>query len=375
MKENESQLEQPKGIKLNRKAEELIITRTWFTISSVIILAAITGYFDVMIYQKADVPLLISNFQHQFQWYMLIPVIAIGGLHYALLVSLLNKTSIRITPYELSIKHFPIPFPGSMNILSENISQIFCTREESSSMSDSAGRKVKFYLNVKMNNDAIQKLLTVQSSATQILFMEQEIENFLGIEDVFVDDVENQLARNKEKHIRKTEEEKWVYSGTNKIIENNQLGIRFQVPDNLDAEVCKVEDPFKGGFIQAARNWEPLNDDDNWSLFRAKAPGILGLALTVGQRPAHGSTYEEVMDSTSAKVLMEPVSSVPDFELNGLKGFSVTRKIKNNPLYIRQVWLFDNNKQYHLQMDILEGDKVAHEVATTFESSFKLLDS
>lgn len=106
------------------------------------------------------------------------------ALFYGALAGLLNRTRILVGKGRLIKRHFPIPWHGKQKIEIDQIDQFFCTEGNEFRQ----GRPHPVYqLNVFLNNGQRLPILRNVDSLEAILFLESQIEQFLGIEDRHVD--------------------------------------------------------------------------------------------------------------------------------------------------------------------------------------------
>jgi hypothetical protein len=91
-----------------------------------------------------------------------------------------NKTTITVTSLSLEVKHGPLPYPGNKNLSSESLKQIYCKQRISSGRSTT----VNYEVHAINSDDKDVTLLNGLDQSEQALYIEQEIERFLKIEDV-----------------------------------------------------------------------------------------------------------------------------------------------------------------------------------------------
>ena len=105
---------------------------------------------------------------------------------YFTIAILLNTTEIRVSNRRLTVKHGPVPVPGNVEVESSDIDQLWVeqkisTSSSSNSTSTSTSVSYPLYLRTK---DGTRKVLMRSSHDSELsLFLEQQIEDFLGIED------------------------------------------------------------------------------------------------------------------------------------------------------------------------------------------------
>lgn len=111
--------------------------------------------------------------------------VAVGvGLTYFVLAGLLNSTVIRVADGMLSVRHGPIPWRGNLDLPTDGIEQIYCQnklhkrRDEDGHTTTSMQYEVHAVIGGQKT-----KLLSGLHEADHALFVEQRLEQFLGIKD------------------------------------------------------------------------------------------------------------------------------------------------------------------------------------------------
>jgi len=106
---------------------------------------------------------------------------AVGvGVAYYTLAGLLNKTTVRIGMGQLMIQHWPLPWPGNRQLEASDIAQLF-SREKISRSKNSTN--YSYQVHAILQNGKKQRLLGGLTDVDQALYVEQEMERYLGIED------------------------------------------------------------------------------------------------------------------------------------------------------------------------------------------------
>lgn len=169
----------PKRIQIENWGGELKIIRSWFSplIFLLVFFCVIWNGFLVFWYTMAfgnDVPLMMKLFP--------IGHIAVGvTLAYFALAGFLNKTKISVGHQGLTVRHGPLPWLGNRSIATHDLEQLYCTRHYH--QSSEGGSSTTFRLNAVLHSGKKVKLLSGLSDPDQVLYIEQEIENHLRIED------------------------------------------------------------------------------------------------------------------------------------------------------------------------------------------------
>jgi len=106
---------------------------------------------------------------------------AVGiGIGYYVLVGFLNRTTIWVGQGRLVIQHHPLPWWGNRDLPASEIRQIYC--KEKVHRSDS-GTQYSYQVHAITANDSKEKLLGNLAETEQALYIEQELERHLGLQD------------------------------------------------------------------------------------------------------------------------------------------------------------------------------------------------
>lgn len=167
----------PKGIEVVNTEGGLEISRRWFG-PKFLFMILFTVCWDGFMLVWHGIALSTG------QWFMSafgILHTAVGiGLAYYSLAGILNITFVSVKMGELKIQHYPLPWPGNKSVLAADIDQIYC--KEKISRSDS-GNNTSYEVHAIMKNKAKAKLLEGLDQEEQVLYIEQELERYLGCMD------------------------------------------------------------------------------------------------------------------------------------------------------------------------------------------------
>ncbi len=167
----------PKGIRLFRRASGLRILRRWFG-------AKYFGLLFFCLFWNGFMVVWFSIAIKQRIW----PMAAFGSLHalvglgvaYFTLAGVLNTTTITVINGLLQIRHAPVPVPGNRQIKADSLRQLYTKRVVHHGKN---GTSVTYELRAQTSDGRDEKLLGSLDNENQSLFIEQEIEDFLGIQD------------------------------------------------------------------------------------------------------------------------------------------------------------------------------------------------
>ena len=118
-------------------------------------------------------------------WFLplfLTPFILVGlGAGYLALAFLLNRTVIKVESGTLSVRHGPLKWPGNREIETGSLEQLYC--EEYVGYTKNHRPVYQFSVNARTRSGGKIQVVKGLTDAEQALFIEQELEKHLGIED------------------------------------------------------------------------------------------------------------------------------------------------------------------------------------------------
>lgn len=167
----------PQGFTVENRGYELQITRQWFGLKY-ILLTVFAIVWDGML-------VLMYSMALSLQFW---PIILFGLVHavagicltYAAVAGYVNRTVISVSPTALTIRHGPLPWPGNATLSPAQITQLYCKeriRRNKGTMS------YTYAVHAVTLSGRDVPVLRVLESPEQALYLEHEIERFLGIED------------------------------------------------------------------------------------------------------------------------------------------------------------------------------------------------
>ncbi len=168
----------PDGMEMYGDGSSLEITRRWFSWVNIFLTVFVVFWCGFLVFWYA------MAFQTRALVMLLFPLIhvAVGvGLAYYVLAGYINKTYIRADWSNVSVRHVPLPWWGNQNIEARDIKQVYVKERISRSR---RGSSVTFEVHVLTHSGKNLKLLSGLPNSEQALFIEQEIEKFLHIQDV-----------------------------------------------------------------------------------------------------------------------------------------------------------------------------------------------
>ena len=168
---------------IDESRSEMTITFSWYTHVAIFLIFfclmwnGIIGTMASTLLFAGDVPILFAFF--------LIPFVGVGvGLIYYTLCLFINKTTITVDSNRIKVKSTPLPWWKSNKELDvSDVKQFYV--KETANRSSKGSTTYSYALQVLMNNDSNIELISgsVLHNADDAAFLEQKIENYLGIED------------------------------------------------------------------------------------------------------------------------------------------------------------------------------------------------
>lgn len=127
----------------------------------------------------------IAFSQDNVPWIMVVfPIahLAVGvGLTYSTLAGFLNRTTLEVEREDISLWHGPLPWFGGKDLKTADVKQFYTTEKFKTSKN---GGYTVYDLYVVMKSGESMKLLGDLEDPQVALFFEQQLEKWLGIEDV-----------------------------------------------------------------------------------------------------------------------------------------------------------------------------------------------
>ena len=170
----------PHGIEVLKLNNELDIELTWRR-SLNTFLTIFTIFWNSIIFVIAAVVILSGNYSALL---FLSIHLSVGiGLLYHTLTKIFNRTNITVNRYRLLIEHRPLklPFYPDRNIPIGDIEQVFV--EKYTASTNNGQPNYAYSVNTILKGNKRIQLLKGMKHPDQALYIEQEIEHFLQIED------------------------------------------------------------------------------------------------------------------------------------------------------------------------------------------------
>ena len=168
---------QPESVAVTQEGGSLRIVYRWLSWKFIGLLVFCIAWDSFLIFWY-------TNVGENSSWIMTIfPVahVAVGlGVTYYTMAGFLNSTIIMLNPQFLIITHTPLPWFGNRRVESAQLTQLYAEQIISQLRNSSSST---CQLNGILRNNCKVKLLSGLPSQDVALFVEQSIENFLGIAD------------------------------------------------------------------------------------------------------------------------------------------------------------------------------------------------
>lgn len=168
----------PENISIEKRGFGLMLTYRWFS-TKFLFLAPFCLFWDgflVFWYYKVfteGAPLVAILFP-------LIHLCVGIGLTYSTIAGFVNRTVLNVSKEFISIVHRPLPWLGNKTIPGYSITQLYV---EEVVRTTRRGASVSYRLNAITNENKKVKLASNLDSHDTAIFLEQEIESYLGLQD------------------------------------------------------------------------------------------------------------------------------------------------------------------------------------------------
>lgn len=173
-------IEIPHNMHLKEMTNELEFEYSWYKMKYLIslLVAPFIAFFII----KSE---YVAGDFNEFTIPVLILIACSFIVIYYSLAKLLNSTNIRVTHQEIDVNHGPIPFSRNLILKKENVTQLYVTQHRIGDRNYLYA--TTYQINVILSNKDVITLVKGLSSAEQGRFIENKIEDFLGITDIHVE--------------------------------------------------------------------------------------------------------------------------------------------------------------------------------------------
>ncbi len=167
----------PKGIEVNQFGGSLEITRRWFGFIFIFLVFFCIFWDGFMIVWHA---IALSNRAWFMSVFGLIHTAVGVGLTYFTIAGFVNRTVIRAGQGIIEIRHGPLPWPGNKTLASHDVKQLYCKEKVHRGKN---GVHCTYTIHAMMTNDRGETVVRGLTDSEQALYIEQRLEQFLGMKD------------------------------------------------------------------------------------------------------------------------------------------------------------------------------------------------
>lgn len=170
----------PERFDVVRASEGLQISYRWFGLS-IIIMAVFAVFWNGFMLVWHGISLASGA------WFMSLFGLlhtAVGiGLGYYVLAGFLNRTTIWVEPNRLLVRHHPLPWFGNQDLNAAEVDQLYSKKVIKQTKN---GPRTSYEVHAIVKEGKKQKLLGRLKEPEQAIYIEQEIESYLGLRDKMV---------------------------------------------------------------------------------------------------------------------------------------------------------------------------------------------
>lgn len=168
----------PAGLTVEEGALGLSILRRWFHWSVVFLVPFCIGWNGFIIFWYT------MAFGHETPWifkvFPLVHVVAGIGITYLTLATLFNRTRISVESGLIRIRHSPIPWRGNQDLDASGVDQLYCKEKRHNGKN---GPHYTYEVWAMLRDNTSRKILSTSMNEDQALYIEQKLEQALGIKD------------------------------------------------------------------------------------------------------------------------------------------------------------------------------------------------
>lgn len=180
MAENKMKLGLPDGMQMQQRNDELTLSYSWLGTKhffAVLHLLIFCGFYWFSM--RSNPVDLESLWQNKLQLCVLLLII---GTAYFAALGFVNKTRLQVTHNRLKISHGPLPCLLSKTAQSSDFAQLYVKKDVHQSRSNNS-IDVSYRLQVISKQGKTLTLIKGIQTSEDALYVEQEIESFLGIKN------------------------------------------------------------------------------------------------------------------------------------------------------------------------------------------------
>lgn len=176
-RKNRPKVPLPPGMQMQDFGSSLEITRRWFhpALFFAVFFCIVWNGFMIVWHTMA-----LSHGAWFMSCFGLLHTAVGVAILYGTLAGFLNTTVIRVQQGLLEVRSGPLPWPGNKTLPADELEQIYCQEHVSRNKN---GSQTSYQVLCLRRGNVRETLLKGCSSAEQALFIEQELERFLHLED------------------------------------------------------------------------------------------------------------------------------------------------------------------------------------------------
>lgn len=161
----------PNKMNIERKGKQLVITKRWFGSSTLFFFLALM----VFLWATIDELFYFSWNYFSFYEYMLAFLALLGS--YYVVADCINQTRIIVSRWQVQVTHGPLPLVKGTRVNINDIKQLYCKQVSTNTENSS------YEVHVIAHSGKDVPLIVGLESSQQAIYIEQEIEKCLGIEN------------------------------------------------------------------------------------------------------------------------------------------------------------------------------------------------
>ena len=166
----------PSGLSIDQEAGGLTIVRRWFPVSNALGDFVMLGGGLCLLWWFGSSLLLDSPGHTPF-----VPVVALVSAGYFILAGLINRSWIRVSNGVLSITHGPLPWKGKVVLPCCEVDQLYAVEQFAT---HDHGPRATYSVCLATSDGRTRELLTgANLNREQVLYVEQQLEQAMGIDD------------------------------------------------------------------------------------------------------------------------------------------------------------------------------------------------
>jgi len=167
----------PKGIEVSQFGGSLEITRRWFGWGFVFLVFFCIFWDGFMVAWHA---IALSSGAWFMSLFGLLHTAVGVGLTYYTIAGFVNRSVIRAGQGLIEIRHGPLPWPGNKTLVSHEVEQCYSKEKIHHGKN---GTHYTYTIHALMTNGRRETVVSGLTDTEQALYIEQQLEQFLGIQD------------------------------------------------------------------------------------------------------------------------------------------------------------------------------------------------